>query len=95
MNTIEIVKEMLKNKTLETYTPTGDIEYKGKVYQFDKLSTYDALNDAIYCHNLIEDVRDRYNNLIAVIVPTTSASVDIHFVNGGFRRRIIDKDEIY
>lgn len=90
MKTIDIVKEMIKNGTLKSYTrPNTEIEYKGKTYTYRNKDTNTALFEALYSHDNVEEIRDERHNLLAYIIPTTEASVTIVF-DGGFIRTIVD-----
>lgn len=87
---IDLVKEMIKNKTLNTRTrPNTEVEYKGKTYAYRNCDTNTALFEALYSHDNVEVIWDECHELIAYIIPTTVASITIVF-EGGFIRTILD-----
>lgn len=89
---IDLVKEMIKNRTLNTCTrPNTEVEYKGKKYTYLKRDEHTTLFEALYSHDNVEEVRDGHHNLLAYIIPTTAASVTIVF-DGGYIRAILSFD---
>jgi hypothetical protein len=90
MKMIDLVKEMIENRTLTACVrPNTEIEYKGKTYTYRNKDTNTALFEALYSHDNVEEIRDERHNLLAYIIPTTEASVTIVF-DGGFIRTIVD-----